>query len=161
MPGIDNECEGAAPLDQKSSGSGQALSLPDLEDLVDTITFNGHLAALIAIACEKASLYQPPSHADPGHAPHPGVQAAIRAFAAWKQAEGQPMATDTHQYSDHAEPIGEEPEVLPLSLVGKWVAWSSDGMRIVASAETSEEAQRLAIEVGEPEPILHRPMALR
>jgi hypothetical protein len=59
----------------------------------------------------------------------------------------------------HAGAAGDEPEVLPLALVGKWVAWSSDGLRIVASAETLEEAERLAAEAGEPEPILHRPPA--
>ena len=48
------------------------------------------------------------------------------------------------------------PESLPLSLAGRWVAWSADGMRIVASAVTSDEALDLAHEAGEPEPILQR-----
>ncbi len=47
-------------------------------------------------------------------------------------------------------------EVLPLSLIGRWVAWSADGMRIVASALTSDEAVELANQAGEPEPILQR-----
>lgn len=71
------------------------------------------------------------------------------------------MATDI-RHLQHPENLkGGEPEIIPLSLLGKWVAWSSDGMRIVASAETSDEAERLAAEAGEPEPILHRPMSMR
>ena len=41
-------------------------------------------------------------------------------------------------------------------MAGKWVAWSSDGMRIVAADEDIVKAERLAIEAGEPEPILER-----
>ena len=48
------------------------------------------------------------------------------------------------------------PDSLPLALAGLWVAWSADGMRIVASALTSDEALDLAHEAGEPEPILQR-----
>jgi hypothetical protein len=55
------------------------------------------------------------------------------------------------------EPV--EAEVVPLALVGKWVAWSSDGLRILASADKLEEAERLAAEAGEPEAILQRPPA--
>jgi hypothetical protein len=68
------------------------------------------------------------------------------------------MATDVRRFSD-TEPAVDEPEVVPLAFVGKWVAWSSDGMRILATAETIEEAERLAAEVGESEPILERPPA--
>jgi len=66
----------------------------------------------------------------------------------------RPMATEVKPQANDAGSPSQEPEILPLSLVGKWVAWSSDGMRIVASAVTSEEAERLAIAAGEPEPIL-------
>jgi hypothetical protein len=64
------------------------------------------------------------------------------------------MAMKVKPKAGHLESSSQEPEILPLSLAGKWVAWSSDGMRIVASAVTSEEAERLAIAAGEPEPIL-------
>ena len=46
-----------------------------------------------------------------------------------------------------------EPEVLPLWLAGNWVAWSEDGLRIVAYAPTLVEAEELAHAVGEPDPI--------
>ncbi len=48
------------------------------------------------------------------------------------------------------------PEALPRTDVGRWVAWSSDGMRILAVADTLEEAERLAADAGEA-PILDRP----
>ena len=46
-----------------------------------------------------------------------------------------------------------EPEVLPLSLAGNWIAWSYDGLRIVAYAKTLVEVEQLAHAAGEPEPI--------
>ena len=45
----------------------------------------------------------------------------------------------------------------PAVPAGQWVAWSSDGLRIVARRRPSEEAERLAAEAGEPEPILEIP----
>jgi hypothetical protein len=156
MPGIDNLSEEAATREQPSGKPVEAGISSDVERLIDDMTFEGNLASMIACACEKAMMYQPPSHADPGLAPHPGVQAAISAFAAWKLAEGQVMATDITQHSDQTKQTVAEPEILPLSLAGKWVAWSSDGMRIVAFSETSDEAERLAISAGELEPILER-----
>jgi hypothetical protein len=68
------------------------------------------------------------------------------------------MATDV-RHLDETEPAVDEPEVVPLAFIGKWVAWSADGMRILAAVETIEEAERLAAEAGESEPILERPPA--
>ena len=68
------------------------------------------------------------------------------------------MATNVRRLADN-EPTVDEPDILPLTAVGRWVAWSSDGMRILAVAETIEEAERLAAEAGEAEPILERPPA--
>ncbi len=68
------------------------------------------------------------------------------------------MATDAEirQQTPPPGPKEQEAESVPLSLLGKWIAWSSDGMRIVAAAETIEEAERLAAEAGEPEPMFQR-----
>jgi hypothetical protein len=66
------------------------------------------------------------------------------------------MATDIRR-PDSAKPPTGEPEIVPVAYVGRWVAWSSDGMRILAVADTIEEVERLAAEVGEPDPILERP----
>ena len=49
-----------------------------------------------------------------------------------------------------------EPEVLPLALAGNWIAWSGDGLRIVAYAPELVEAEELAHAAGEPEPIMQR-----
>ncbi len=49
-----------------------------------------------------------------------------------------------------------EPEVLPLALAGNWIAWSGDGLKIVAYAKTLVEAEELAHAAGEPEPIMQR-----
>ena len=86
MPGIDDRRGKAAAPHQAPSWSGLSIAPSDFDSLVNMITFNGNLAALLACVCEKALEYESPSHADPGHAPHPGVQAAIRAFASAEMA---------------------------------------------------------------------------
>lgn len=45
-------------------------------------------------------------------------------------------------------PQPERPTV-PAEYSGKWVLWSQDGMRIVASGETIEDAERAARQAGE------------
>jgi hypothetical protein len=42
---------------------------------------------------------------------------------------------------------------LPLELAGRWVAWSSDGLRIIGSGKTLEEAEAVAAAAGEDDPI--------
>ena len=49
-----------------------------------------------------------------------------------------------------------EPEVLPLALAGNWIAWSSDGMQIVAWSRSLIEVENLAHAAGEPDPIFER-----
>ena len=159
MPHVD-EIHEAAPARPRT-----AMSLEDFEvawnDLnwsVQQAIEDGNLIALIAIACEAAEGYHPPDHNDPGRGPHAGVQAAIRAYDSWKHSEGQVM--DFPAFFDRPPgPEEAEPEIVPLAYVGKWVAWSSDGMHILAAAETIEEAERLAAEAGESEPIMMIPPA--
>jgi hypothetical protein len=66
------------------------------------------------------------------------------------------MAANTSESQKRKRKM-DEPESVPLSAVGKWVAWSSDGLRIVAVAEELNEAYRLAAEAGEADPMLERP----
>jgi len=68
------------------------------------------------------------------------------------------MATDTRR-PQRSKSQEDEPEIVPLAYVGRWVAWSSDGMRIIAVADELDEAYRLAAEAGEPEPMMERPPA--
>src|SRR3954452_11580728 len=81
MPGTD-ERRGAGPPESHQRRDGTALVSDwiDLESLVREIAVRGDLAALIACACEAGIEYYPPTHADPGQPPHPGVHAAIGAF---------------------------------------------------------------------------------
>jgi hypothetical protein len=43
----------------------------------------------------------------------------------------------------NSEGVKERP-VVPRKYAGKWIAWSSDGMRILASGNTLDEVQRAA-----------------
>ena len=47
----------------------------------------------------------------------------------------------------------QEPEIMPLAYAGKWIAWSADGMKILAVGESTAEVERLAHQAGEPNPI--------
>jgi hypothetical protein len=46
------------------------------------------------------------------------------------------------------------PQSMPLELAGRWVAWSSDGLRIIGSGKTLEEAEAAAAAAGEDDPML-------
>lgn len=147
----DTDEKAKAAVDPRREADwGDLCDDPDnLEWLVGTVWMSGNLEALIAFACEDALANDQPPEVDPDRVRHPGARAAIEAYAAWKQAEGRDVPINIlRPEADRA------PEVPSPSLVGKWVSWSSDGLRIVASAETREEAERLAIEAGEPDPIL-------
>ncbi len=47
-----------------------------------------------------------------------------------------------------------EREIPPRHLAGKWIAWSRDGMRIIAIGPTFEEARAKGREAGVPEPLV-------
>jgi hypothetical protein len=48
------------------------------------------------------------------------------------------------------------PQTIPRVLAGKWVAWSADGLRIIASGLTLKNAEEAASQAGETEPIFER-----
>ena len=155
MPNIDDRHE-SKRVHARPDWAELADDPAMLDLLVANILLKGDLAALISSACEQALENDSTAFIKSGTIPHPGVQAALRAYAAWKRTKEGSMDTEVRLHSDAIERPAGEPEVLPLSLAGKWVAWSSDGMRIVAASESSEEAEQLAIAAGEPEPILER-----
>ena len=62
------------------------------------------------------------------------------------------MATDARPKTSRKRPR-QEPEIPPLEAAGKWIAWSLDGMRILAIGDTIEEVEQKAHEAGEPEPM--------
>jgi hypothetical protein len=45
---------------------------------------------------------------------------------------------------------------VPIELGGKWIAWSEDGLRIVAHGNTLDECERAAQDAGEHEPSFER-----
>jgi hypothetical protein len=50
----------------------------------------------------------------------------------------------------------DEPESVSVSMAGRWIAWSADGLRIVGSGPTLREATLAAEAAGESDPILER-----
>lgn len=144
--------------DPRAGVASAAGARNELDALVARAVFEGRLAELIALACEAGLEYFPPDHVDPGAPPQRGVRAAIRAFGASKHSQEGSMGMEARP-SSARRPIVAEPAVVPLSCVGRWIAWSADGTRILGVGETMDEAERLAAVAGEPEPILERPMA--
>jgi hypothetical protein len=69
------------------------------------------------------------------------------------------MAANSASSAETASNVAASNEVVPLAYVGRWIAWSADGIRILAVAETIDDVKRLALEAGESEPILERPPA--
>jgi hypothetical protein len=49
-----------------------------------------------------------------------------------------------------------EPESVPVTMAGRWIAWSADGLRIVGSGATLKKATAAAEAAGESDPIFER-----
>lgn len=47
-------------------------------------------------------------------------------------------------------------EPVPVELGGKWIAWSADGLRMVAHADSLEECELAARRAGETDPSFER-----
>jgi hypothetical protein len=45
---------------------------------------------------------------------------------------------------------------VPIELGGKWIAWSADGLRVVASGDTLDECELAAEKAGEHSPSFER-----
>jgi hypothetical protein len=52
-----------------------------------------------------------------------------------------------------AMPAAKSPQIVPLEYGGKWVVWTEDHTRIVAAADTLEEAWGAAERIGLRNPI--------
>jgi hypothetical protein len=55
-----------------------------------------------------------------------------------------------------SEPKSNEVPVVPIEYAGKWIAWSKDGTRIVASGRTVQEVVDAAAAAGEADPIFNK-----
>jgi hypothetical protein len=51
---------------------------------------------------------------------------------------------------------GARRQPVPIELGGKWIAWSADGLRIVAHGDTLDECERAAENAGEKAPSFER-----
>jgi hypothetical protein len=49
-----------------------------------------------------------------------------------------------------------EPQTIPLELGGKWIAWSSDCLRIIAHGDTLGEVKDEAKKAGEQDPCFQK-----
>lgn len=59
------------------------------------------------------------------------------------------------------ESIQQNGQTVPIEYSGKWVAWSHDNLRIVASGNTYDEVRAAATALGEPKAYLEKvPAAL-
>jgi hypothetical protein len=47
-------------------------------------------------------------------------------------------------------------QAVPIELGGKWIAWSADGLRIVAHGDTLDECEMAAEKAGEQDPSFER-----
>ena len=54
------------------------------------------------------------------------------------------------------DPQFPEPQTIPLELGGKWIAWSSDCLRIIAHGDTLDECKAAARNAGEPDPCFQK-----
>jgi hypothetical protein len=54
----------------------------------------------------------------------------------------------------------DEPQAVPLALAGRWIAWSADGLRIIGSGATLKDAEGVALQAGEIEPIFQRAVGM-
>lgn len=48
------------------------------------------------------------------------------------------------------------PQIIPLELGGKWIAWSADGLRIIAHGESFSECKEEARKTGEQDPCFQK-----
>lgn len=53
-------------------------------------------------------------------------------------------------------PTNKQPATVPLDCSGKWIAWSHDNSRIVASGDTYEDVRAAAMAANEPKAYLER-----
>jgi hypothetical protein len=49
-----------------------------------------------------------------------------------------------------------EPQTVPLELGGKWLAWSADGLRIIAHGDSFLECKEEANKAGETDPCFEK-----
>lgn len=62
---------------------------------------------------------------------------------------------DTHMTPNTSQSL-PEPQTIPLELGGQWLAWSADGLRIIAHSATLPECKAAATAAGENDPCFQK-----
>jgi hypothetical protein len=140
MPGIDDSPNVPdANVGQSGELDNPEVDGDDLEIVVMDAMKNGRLGELLEFTLEVSL---DAGAQEPGGEPRPGVEVAIDAFRAWKRTQGGVMATDQKRSRKG------KPQTVPLAYAGKWVAWSADGLRILAVGDSFEDCEQKALEAG-------------
>jgi hypothetical protein len=86
-----------------------------------------------------------------------------RSDAASQSPELKPDSTSGPSSQVHFDAVGgvdvdhaTVPQSIPRALAGCWVAWSADGLSIVGSGTTLQDAAEAAMTAGETDPIFER-----
>jgi hypothetical protein len=140
MPGIDDTREvRATNMDQASDSKSDVLDRGDLESFAYRLVIEGRVPELLDLLFENTGGLTSDLL---GSEPHPGIQAAYEAYRNWKQSQGGDMHTDVRPTER------ERPQTIPREYAGKWIAWSEDGLRIVAVGGSFDDCERLAVDAG-------------
>jgi hypothetical protein len=116
-------------------------TLKDLEIIVSRVMTNGQMNDLLKIVFERIDDL---GSNDLGGKPRPEIQAAIDTYRRWKRTQGGGMNANIKRSRKR------RPDTVPLAYAGKWVAWSADGLRILAVGDSFEDCELKAVEAGFP-----------
>jgi len=140
MPDIDEKQNvQATDVDRVREAGRSERDHEDLESIVARACLDGRLLELIEIAFEglgRGGL------SDFNAKPNPKLQAAIAAYHNDEEGQGGPMDTDVRPSKKG------RPQTIPRAYAGKWIAWSQDGMRIVAVGESFDDCEQAAVKAG-------------
>jgi hypothetical protein len=116
-------------------------TLENLEVIAFGVMRNGQMNELLELVFEGIGDL---GSGDLGGKPRPGIQAAIDAYRAWKRTQGGDMSANV------GRSMKRRPDTVPLAYAGKWIAWSADGLRILAVGDSFEDCEQKALEAGFP-----------
>lgn len=139
MPGPDDGRNALGAGHNRTDQVHESRAGTSYEALVYRALQDGGLTELLEIALDGAIELKP---SDLGGKSHPGVRAAIEAYRSCKLAQGGAMSTNVRKARVR------RPQTITRDLAGKWIAWSEDGLRIVAVGDSFDDCERKAVEAG-------------
>jgi len=142
MPDIDEKQKiQATDVDRVREAGRSDRDHEDLESIFAGACLDGRLLELIEIALDGLGHHD---LSDISVKPNPKLQAAIEAYHNYDESQGGDMDTDVRPSKKG------RPQTITREYAGKWIAWSEDGMRIVAVGESFEDCERATEAVGIP-----------